>query len=62
MSILHPIRDANEKAQTAFGEAVNSGHFAGRLTQVSRPRSAAVAPMNTTDRSQQAKEKSWQAN
>jgi steroid delta-isomerase-like uncharacterized protein len=28
MNILHPTRDANLKAQTAFGEAANSGSFA----------------------------------
>ena len=28
MSLLHPSRDANLAAQTAFGEAVNSGDFA----------------------------------
>ncbi|HEY0237845.1 MAG TPA: ester cyclase [Friedmanniella sp.] len=28
MSLLHPTRDTNLKAQTAFGDAANSGDFA----------------------------------
>ena len=36
MSILHPTRDANQKAQTAFGEAVNSGDFAGFVDVVAQ--------------------------